>query len=246
MRGFSASQILDLWERGDGQGRDNRALALLACVCPETPPADLAHLSVGERDALLMEARQAAFGPVLNSYAECPNCGEGLEFPLDPGEAGFRVEGRGGAGRAIREFAWGEAVYRFRLPDTTDLEAAEQCGSVAEARSLLLERCILEVRSGGAVLGRGDWPEEAIDQLGHYAEECDPLAEITLNLTCPACRRGWRANFDIASFFWQEIDAVAKRLLREVAGLARAFGWREADILAMSGTRRRYYLDLVS
>ncbi len=246
MRGFSASQILDLWEQGDGQGRDNRALALLACVCPETPPADLEHLSVGERDALLMDARRAAFGPVLHSYAECPNCGERLEFPLDPGEAGFRPSGGGGAGPAIREFAWGEAVFRFRLPDTTDLEAAAQCGSVAEARALLLGRCILEARSGGAALGREAWPEEAIDQLGRYAEECDPLAEVTLNLTCPACLRDWRANFDIASFFWQEIDAVAKRLLREVAGLARAFGWRETDILAMSGVRRRYYLDMVS
>jgi hypothetical protein len=52
--------------------------------------------------------------------------------------------------------------------------------------------------------------------------------------------------FDIVSFFWTELSAQAKRLLREVHTLARGYGWREADILAMSARRRQLYLDLVT
>jgi len=46
-------------------------------------------------------------------------------------------------------------------------------------------------------------------------------------------------------FFWAELAAEAKRLLREVDALARAYGWREADILALSSQRRHAYLELV-
>jgi len=52
-------------------------------------------------------------------------------------------------------------------------------------------------------------------------------------------------TFDIASFFWAEICVQAKRLLREVHTLARAYGWREMDILSMSPARRQFYLEMV-
>jgi len=52
--------------------------------------------------------------------------------------------------------------------------------------------------------------------------------------------------FDIVSFFWSEICVQAKRLLREVHILARAYGWREADILSMSAARRQLYLEMVT
>ena len=40
------------------------------------------------------------------------------------------------------------------------------------------------------------------------------------------------------------IAGRALRLLGHVHALARAYGWREADILAMSPARRQVYLDL--
>jgi hypothetical protein len=60
----------------------------------------------------------------------------------------------------------------------------------------------------------------------------------------PGLRHSWDVLFDIVSFFWAEIGAWAQRLLREVHALASAYGWREADILALSAWRRRQYLDL--
>jgi hypothetical protein len=76
--------------------------------------------------------------------------------------------------------------------------------------------------------------------------ECDPQAELLLDLNCPACQHTWQVLFDIVSFFWMELSVQAKRLMREVHLLARSYGWREADILSMSAMRRQFYLDLVT
>jgi hypothetical protein len=75
--------------------------------------------------------------------------------------------------------------------------------------------------------------------------EADPQANVQLAITCPVCSKHWQAGFDIVSFFWNEIDAWAHRLLQEVHTLASAYGWREADILAMSPWRRQCYLAMI-
>ncbi len=75
--------------------------------------------------------------------------------------------------------------------------------------------------------------------------EADPLADARLALSCPACGRPWEAAFDVVAFLWGELDAWARRTFAEVHALASAYGWREADVLALSPERRRIYLDLV-
>ena len=76
--------------------------------------------------------------------------------------------------------------------------------------------------------------------------QADPQADVQLALSCPACSHQWQSVFDIVSFFWSEMNAWAYRILREVHILASAYGWREADILAMSPYRRQLYLKMVS
>ncbi len=59
--------------------------------------------------------------------------------------------------------------------------------------------------------------------------------------------RPWLAGGvrDIASFLWKALHAWAKLMLGDVHELARAYGWTEADILALpSPTRRQIYLEL--
>jgi len=73
----------------------------------------------------------------------------------------------------------------------------------------------------------------------------DPRARIELDLSCANCGHSWQTVFDIAGFLWAEINAWAPRTLRDVHTLARAYGWREADILGMSPRRRQSYLELV-
>jgi hypothetical protein len=76
--------------------------------------------------------------------------------------------------------------------------------------------------------------------------EVDPQADVQLAMACPACSHEWQLTFDILSFFWNEINAWASRILDEVHTLASAYGWREADILALSPHRRQLYLERAS
>jgi len=70
-------------------------------------------------------------------------------------------------------------------------------------------------------------------------------ADIALDLRCVACPHAWQLTLDIVRFLWAEVNALAKGYLNEVHMLAWAYGWREADILAMSSARRQFYLERV-
>ena len=115
----------------------------------------------------------------------------------------------------------------------------------AATRRALADRCILEATWGGVEATADDLPDDLLAALAAEMSARDPQAEVLLDLTCPACGARWQTVFDIAAYFWAELTAEAKRLLREVDALARAYGWCEADILALSPRRRQAYLELV-
>ena len=85
-----------------------------------------------------------------------------------------------------------------------------------------------------------------VDALDAQMRRLDPQAEIELKLDCAECRHHWVARFDIAHFLWREVEVEAARLLGEVHQLARAYGWSEPEVLALSPTRRRAYLAMLS
>jgi len=90
-----------------------------------------------------------------------------------------------------------------------------------------------------------DLNDEEIGHLAARMAECDPQADVLIEMICPDCSHAWTSIFDISAFFWKELQAEAKRLLLEVHALAWAYGWSEGDILSMSAARRRSYLDMV-
>lgn len=84
-----------------------------------------------------------------------------------------------------------------------------------------------------------------MDTVAREVIETDPQLEILLDLACPACAAPCPTLFDAVSYFWEEIEAEARRLLREIHTLARAYGWTESEILDVPAVRRYYYLALV-
>jgi len=242
MRTLSAAGILEAWERGSSQVPAEQALMLLAAACPERTGDELAALPLGTRDALLLTARQRLFGAELTSFARCPVCASALEFTaqVDDLRAGPRVDETPSAisppfHTTMLPAGSGNASVRvtYRLPTGGDLVALQDISEPAAFRLALVGRCVLEAMWGGAAVA----PSEMSAR--------DPQAEVLLDLTCPACGASWQTVFDIAAYFWAELTAEAKRLLREVDALARAYGWREVDILALSPGRRQAYLELV-
>jgi hypothetical protein len=240
MRPLSAHDLLKVWEVGEDQSPVDRALTILAAACPEMTRDELAALSVGQRDARLLGLRERTSGPKLNCFAECPQCAERLEFDVAIADLRVAAEPDEGTWELVAE----NFVLGFRLPDSRDLAAAAGCRDQSAARDLLVQRCVLHASRDGVPIACNDLPAEIISALAQRMVECDPQAEVLLDLRCPECNHGWQVLLDIAGFFWTELSAQARRLLNEVRGLALVYGWREADILAMSARRRQYYLEM--
>jgi hypothetical protein len=255
MRALSAVELLEAWERGRGQPSFQRALILLSVACPELTTDQLAQLSIGERDAQLLALRQLTFGSQLVSLANCSSCGQQLEVSFQveeirlASEADPAKEMQGAFGKeAFKPLSTNRNDYEvlFRLPNSLDLAALAGSLDTSAGQQLLLQRCVLSARHLDVEVNASQLPAEILETIASRMEEADPQANVQLNLSCLQCGHLWQAVFDIESFFWTELQVWAERLLREVHLLARAYGWREADILAMSPYRRQVYLGMVS
>jgi|GraSoiStandDraft_46_1057282.scaffolds.fasta_scaffold131386_2 hypothetical protein len=234
MHGFAPSTLLEIWEAGEDQHPVDRALTLLQAGEPASTRAELAGLTVAERDRRLLRLRALAAGPELAGFAECPACAERLEFVLDSDALLGAAEPPEAESSAV--VVDGETL-RFRLPDSRDLAAAAQCDDAASARRMLAERCVAGAEPRAL-------SEEAVAALAERMAEVAGPADVVLALACPACEETWEAVFDVASFFWTETRAAARRLLSEVDELARAYGWDEDVVLGLTPRRRQSYLDL--
>ena len=224
--------------------RSTGPLTLLSLACPDRHWEELARLDVGERDSLLWSLRERTLGCRLDGLSACPTCGEQLEFSLDSGT--LHPAGAAESSPVRGRLEVGEVTIVYRLPNSVDLAAVAGCSDAAAGRDLLVQRCVLCARQGEAEIDAESLPETVIQALSDHMAACHPAAEVLLDLDCPACGRRWPVLLDIASFFWVEVEAAARRLAREVHALARAYGWREADILDMSSRRRELYLQMVS
>jgi len=242
VRALSSQGLLAVWERGAASTPPERALAFLAAALPSRPREELAGLTAGERDAVLLALRERTLGPDLRGRTECPVCGSRLEFVLPI--ADVYVADRAPAPESLH-FEQDGYLLHLRLPTARDLSAAGAQKSVEAARALLLSRALLAATRDGQPVAARDLPEEIVAALGERLSEADPQAEVELRLSCARCGHGWSAYLDIGQFFWAETTAIAERLLGEVHALAGAYGWREADILAMSAARRHAYIERI-
>lgn len=235
MRGLSEREILPLWERGAGHGPLVRGRALLTAACPELDDDGAAALTVGERDALLIELRERSLGPALVGFVACPECGEPLELELDSRQ--LRLAAGSGPSPDPAEVVVHDERVPFRPLTCGDLDAAAAAADPEAARRTLAELCLLEP---------AELSEELLAELSAALAQRDPGAEMLVGLTCPECGHAWETMFDIVTFLWSEVTAYARRLLHEVATLAHSFGWRENEILELTPARRRHYLELAS
>jgi len=242
MCALSAGELLDVWEAGLAQAPTERALALLAVACPETSREALAALSIGQRDAELLALREQLWGSQMAAVVVCPECRERLELTLNAREM-LSSSPRNQPGEI--PLSIGEYKVNFRLPNSLDLLAEAGQGANRGSYALVLHHCLLSAQHGEAPLDPDRLPEDVAACVIKAMAEADPLADIQLDLTCPSCEHRWRAVFDVVSFLWTELEVWAWRILSDVHTLAQAYGWSEQDILALSPTRRQFYLEMV-
>ncbi len=242
MRILSSNELLEVWERGKHLSPIDKAIMLLAAACPECQPEELAGICIGQRDALLFAMRELSFGSELEAFCECPSCGTPLEWSMKTSDL---LKGTRSCGDSELRLKSDGFEIDYRLPNSADLADIIGLGSEGGSQSLLT-RCIVRAETQGREIAPDSLPGNVRSAVELRILANDPLSEIELDMECPSCANKWQMLLDIVSFFWAELDAHAKHLLRQVDILARNYGWSESDILSMSRQRRQHYIDMVT
>jgi hypothetical protein len=227
------NEVLTLWERGCAAEPSARDDALLG----EGAPA-----SLSARNVALLELRARLFGPTQPLRAECPACGTVLEFSVDCESLAGSLQpaGKVGAVHALRCDGYRIA---YRVPGIEDWRAAAASSDFVHA---LMQRCIARCeRDDGTECAPSALPNAVAEALSSALEALEPGACVDFDLHCPECAAQWSAPMNCGAVLYTEARASAESLLVEVDALARAYGWSEAQVLALSPTRRAAYLQLV-
>jgi len=245
MRPWSAQDVLTVWEIGQSQHAIERALTILKWAYPEKSDDELWSMSVGQRDVGLLTVYDEHFGSSLQGYAECPGCGECLEFTVKTSEIGMNDPAtRDGEPTRLLELPEHDLVLTFRLSNSSDLAAIRFAGDSQAAGRLLAKRCLVSAGRQGSTLEEQELTSDLIAKLAARCAQEDPQAEVLIELHCPACDNHWTQLLDILEFLWAGVCRQARQLLRDVHILASAYGWRESDILSLSPARRQFYLEM--
>jgi len=232
MRALDAFDVLTLWERAAPRHALDRRALLCAWALPELPVDEIADLPLGSVTASLLRLREASFGARIDSHADCPHCGARLELELVSSDL---LQPVADAAPTIEVQGW-----RLRAPCLRDLAAIANEPDTDRAARQLLARCSLRVGSDAMAL-----PDEALREVENALEALDPNADLALVVHCEACGQHSTAQLDVGLLLWDEIDGRARALLGEIDALARAYGWTEGEILALSAARRAAYLAMV-
>jgi hypothetical protein len=209
-------------------------------------------LRVGDREALLLHLRRLTLGNRMQCILSCadPACGEKMDLDLNVSD--LLVPAYPQVQERYETLVKDNGIaYRvcFRLPTGADQEevASLACTDPQVAAELLLRRCVEQVTTeGGDVVSSEDWLPAVVQQLPAVMAELDPQAEVLLHLTCPLCGHVFSALFDAGAYFFQELAGRARLLYREVHLLALHYHWSEAEIMGMTASKRRLYLDLLA
>jgi hypothetical protein len=233
IRPVAASRLIDAWDAGVGQHMIDRALTIAGCYT-DLDRERLAAMSIGERDALLLRIRRMISGNRLAGLCACAACGGPNEFDLDADalpEPSAPPDG-------VIAVKLGERTLRARLPNSFDLAAVADTPDEEEAIRALVRRCLID----DGEIGDGAI-EEAVAAIDGAMEAAEGIAGLKIAFSCAACGAANSTPLDIAGFLWAELSERAQRLIADVELLASCYGWREADILAMSERRRTLYAE---
>lgn len=244
MKPLTIPELLSVWDETAGRPLIEKMVRLLAKASFTGDFNEVLQLSIGERDARLLQIREWLFGNRLKNKVDCPSCHETLEWESDTRNLHLQTISQDAAGKEFT-FQIDNYTVKFRLPNSSDIIQLleEQAGN--DPSEEMAAKCILSIKKNDAACTFNELPINARESLNDYMSLLDPQADIRINLVCPACRHCWQMCFDIGAYLWEEINHWAKKMLHEVFLLAAAFGWTESEILGLSNNRRRMYLQMI-
>lgn len=230
-----AALLLTAWEHAESVPACAVGAVLLHRVGLVDDLATALDLPLSTTTALLAQLYRDTFGATAQALARCPDCGQQLEVDLPLDELGALPS----SPQQVNLPGPDGATVVVRCPTTRDLLAAARS---ADPAATVSARCVLTADGGPVGLTALD--STRLEAIEATAERLAGAAGAVLSSQCPECGAAVRADVDIAALLWQRVRGEVPAVLAEVAELAAAFGWSEAEVLAMTAVRRGVYLEL--
>ena len=230
MRRLDPLELLDLFDRCGSAPAIERSAALISLAYPHD---DALRETPGRRNSRLMEIRRVNLGRRMLCLTSCRSCAQTLEIEIDTLDF---ADHRSTALKAVEHVSVEHDGYtlNFRLPVMADIQASARSASPLIK---LLTSCAIDLPREIRI----DDPE-LLDKVSDAFDAADPLGCIVLETRCPACFTVTQPVLDPAGLVWHEFASLARRLEDDVHVLARAYGWRESEILDLPPARRSRYV----
>ncbi len=218
-----------------------RALEVLPRLLPiesDLNPADVwPTLTVTDFEYALLALRSHFFGEEIACKLDCPHCGAPVELSFHA--ADFAAASRPAQPRGIRSdpdrpgwFRLEDVAAAFRLPTVRD--QAEVLGDADGARRLT-QICIEPADAPARLRGR---IERAMERLA-------PELSRDVEGACPSCGGKVAGTIHVPFLVMEDLRRAATGVHDDVHRIASAYGWSEAEILALPRVRRRQYADRI-
>lgn len=233
MRPFGAAADLEL-DFGSAD-RPGLVTALLA-QCDARRDGYWWAQPVGRRTAALLRLlaltdHRAALA--LTSSCADPACGEAFEFELP---LSALPDGASGDDPMVVRLD-AERSAALRRPTGDDLRRWRDAAPASRDEAV---RTMLSALVVGGEAGVGD---EA--RLAEAMAAMDPLVAFSVSCHCPVCGAPSEVGVDLEALALKRLEARQRALVLEVHRFASAYGWTEAEVLALPPKRRARYLALM-
>ena len=206
------------------------------------------ELAVGDRASLLLHLRKLMLGDKMQCEVICTACREAMSLELTvssllqhaedcPKEEysakidGFNLKLRPVNGNDQDEILLLLLQMNKSSPKDTKLQFADH----------IARKCI--VSSNPAL--PDDLSPEFIAQVSSKLEDIDPLANLVLNMKCPSCNQYFKTTFFPEDYIFMEMFPGRAQLEQEVHLLAFYYHWSKKEILSISTSERKRYVELI-
>lgn len=209
-----------------------RLLAYLSTLSRES---DWAALTVTDFEILLLHLRERLIGETCDLAFGCPGCGARVEvsFRIADFLAGLRSKLPANVTSLTDRPGWFALEgISFRLPTAGDQAAVAGHADALE-------------RLAGLCIDAADLPERLSNRIERAMAAIAPEVSRPLTGSCPECGDTVEAPLHVTRLVMNELTREAACLYDEVDLIARAYHWRESDILDLPRPRRRAYVDRI-
>lgn len=230
-------------------------------IGPDRPTEEIIRsLSVGDRDYLMLRLRQITFGKGVGITLVCPRSECAKKMDIDLALDQIPIESKPVAPHYVLALSEEAAIFdeegrpqrevTFRIPNGGDQEAAWGWSKLDERERLvrLLARCLLKIGEADAIIPdqAAQLSDKGMEEIAATMERSSPLVEAEMEARCPECGHLFTHDFEVVSFFLNELLRGRTQLEREVHLLGFYYHWPLREILGMTRQKRQRYLRLLS